>query len=462
MKPLFLMLLLGLATLGTRAADNNAEAVVRFSNKDRLAGSLDSLSSDRMVLNSPMLEKPASFFLKNVIDLTLPPSLLGNAAAHEASLKLSNGDTVRGQLASVTDETVALDTWFAGRMIFNRLMVAGVRIAGKTTLVYRGPTGLDGWKLSGDKPAWSYSRMAFRSHATGGIARDELLPEECSISFDLAWKGDAFGFKLLAFSTDPAADISSSGYEIYFQRGSIYLRNCKTQGFLGNTNAQVLLENDKVHVEIRASIKSGKVCLLINERLLEVWTDPDVGKGKFGRCLHFVATTPAPLRVSGIGVAPWDGQVERMPEPRIGMLRQFGIPPGTTEEAKPAVPDKPKEGRMELANGDSLEGEVTSIKEGVIAIKTPLGEVKLPVDRIRTVALKKIDLERCILRNGDIRAWFPDGSSIVFRLDAVGEDSLTGSSQNFGTATFKLAAFSRLEFNIHDPELEDIRAAEEW
>ena len=117
---------------------------------------------------------------------------------------------------------------------------------------------------------------------------------------------------------------------------------------------------------------------------------------------------------------------------------------------------------MELANGDSLEGEVTSIKEGVIAIKTPLGEVKLPVDRIRTVALKKIDLERCILRNGDIRAWFPDGSSIVFRLDAVGEDSLTGSSQNFGTATFKLAAFSRLEFNIHDPELEDIRAAEEW
>ena len=50
---------------------------------------------------------------------------------------------------------------------------------------------------------------------------------------------------------------------------------------------------------------------------------------------------------------------------------------------------------MELANGDSLEGEVTSIQDGVITMKTPLGEVKLPVARLRTVALKKVDLESC-------------------------------------------------------------------
>ena len=55
------------------------------------------------------------------------------------------------------------------------------------------------------------------------------------------------------------------------------------------------------------------------------------------------------------------------------------------------------------------------------------------------MALKKVDLERCIRRNGDIRAWFPDDSSIVFRLDGVTDDTLTGSSQNFGTATFKIS-----------------------
>ena len=138
------------------------------------------------------------------MDVTLPASLPASAAEHEATLKLTNGDTVCGQLASVTDETVALDTWFAGRMNFNRLMVTGVKIAGKATFVYRGPTGLEGWRQSGDKPAWSYSRSAFRSNGTGSIARDELLPDECAITFDLAWKGDALGFKLNFFSDDPA------------------------------------------------------------------------------------------------------------------------------------------------------------------------------------------------------------------------------------------------------------------
>jgi hypothetical protein len=461
MKPLFPMLLFCLAIAGAAAADE-AEAVVRFSNNDRLVGSVTSLSSDRMVWKSPMLEKPAAFFLKHVVDLSLPATLLPPPAGHEATIKLTNGDVVRGQLASVTDDAVALDTWYAGRMNFNLVMIAGVTIAEKMAYLYNGPSGLDGWRQTGDKPAWSYSRSAFRSNAAGSIARDGLLTDECAITFDLAWKGDALGFKLLAFTNDPFADDSSSGYEITFQRGNIYMRSCKTQTFLGSTNVQALIENDKVHICVRASIKTGKICLLVNDRMVEVWSDPNVAKGKFGRCLQFVATTPSPLRISEIGIAPWDGLVDQMPAPRIGMMRQFNMQGGMVEQPKPAVQDKSKEGRMELANGDTLEGEVISIHEGVVTMKTPMGDFKLPVNRLHTITLKKVERERSILRNGDIRARFPDGSSIVFRLDDVGDGVLIGSSQNFGTATFKLAAFSRIEFNIHDPELEDKRGIGDW
>ena len=115
-------------------------------------------------------------------------------------------------------------------------------------------------------------------------------------------------------------------------------------------------------------------------------------------------------------------------------------------------------GRLRFA----LEGEVTSIQDGPIAVKTGLGEIKIPVARLRSVALKKVDLEKAKLRNGDIRAWFPDGSSIVFRLDEVGDGTLTGYTQNFGTATFKLSAFNRIEFNIHDPGFENQRALDDW
>jgi hypothetical protein len=44
----------------------------------------------------------------------------------------------------------------------------------------------------------------------------------------------------------------------------------------------------------------------------------------------------------------------------------------------------------------------------------------------------------------------------------VGEGTLTGYSQAFGTAVFKTAAFSRIEFNIYDPRFEDLRMANGW
>ena len=193
---------------------------------------------------------------------------------------------------------------------------------------------------------------------------------------------------------------------------------------------------------------------------MKVWTDPEVAKGKFGRCLHFVSANNLPLKISGIAVAPWDGEVPTL-EPRAGIIRQLGLQ-GFRDDSKPVPKAKPAEGRMELANGDTMAGEVQSIENGTIVVKTALGDVKIPVARLRTIALKKVDLEKAKIRNGEIRAWFPDGTSLVFRLDEVGKDTLTGYTQNFGTATFKTSAFSRIEFNIHQQDYENQRMTEEW
>jgi len=341
-------------------------------------------------------------------------------------------------------------------------MVSGIKIEGRSTLLYRGPNSLEGWKQSEDPPTWTYSRGALRATGRGGIAREKALSDECSITFDLAWKSDSLSFKLVFFS-DEATDINPrSGYEMNFQRNSIVLTSGRNSQYLGGTHSQAIAENEKVHVEVRASRKTGKVCLFLDGRIIQVWTDPAVESGKFGDVLQFVSQDTMPLKVSGIEVTPWDGIVDRMPEPNIGLFRQFGQQGLNPTPAAPK--ETPKPGRMELANGDSLDGEVKSIEQGNITVATGLGEVKLPVSRLRNIALKKVDLERCIRRNGDVRAWFPDGTSIVFRLDEVGDGVLKGSSQNFGNATFKLAAFNRIEFNIHDydPVSERRSPGEDW
>ena len=84
---------------------------------------------------------------------------------------------------------------------------------------------------------------------------------------------------------------------------------------------------------------------------------------------------------------------------------------------------------MELRNGDNIAGEVVSIVDGMITVKTSFREAKLPVETLRDVALKPVERERCKRLNGDVRAWLPDGSSIVFRLNAPPRVSSPASSR---------------------------------
>ncbi len=462
MKHLVVIALFGLTRVS--AADGTI-STVRFANKDHLSGKLESLTTETLVWNSPILDKPTPFLLGKVLDVTMSAEQPETDTHHEASVTLTNGDLVRGQLAGVSDEVIALDTWYAGRMNFNRLMISDIRITERPDLIYRGPVGLEGWKQSGDKPAWIYQNSALRSTSAGSIARDVNLPQEVSVAFDLEWR-DRLLFKFVVFSNGVVTDPPASGYEIQFQQRSVSLRSYmgkdRGQRFIGQSaNVTSFQEDEKAHIEIRASAKAGKVSLYVNGELIENWSDMELARNDFGNDIQFTSQNAAPVGISRIEVSAWDGEIEKMPDRRLqrGNIA-FGnraFVDGMQEETAPAPDVKPKKGRMEMRNGDSLAGEVVAINGGLITIKTPFREVKLPIESLRSLSLKPVELERCIRKNGDVRAWFPDGSSIVFRLDEVKDGTITGYSQNFGTASFKLSAFNRIEFNIHDYNLDEIR-----
>lgn len=455
--------LLWIGVLGTMLAvpafAADTASTVRFANGDQLSGSMESLTPERLVWKSPVLEKPASFLLENVLDVAIPATTPEIQGKHEASVSLTNGDLIRGQLAGVGDNWVDLDTWFAGRMRFNRPMISEVRIRELPELAYRGPTGLEGWEQSSEKPAWTFQGSSFRSSAAGGIARNVKLPEECSVSFDVSWRS-SIGLRVVLFSNDPKLDRPATGYEVAFQQRSVQARNCKTQKFLGSSqNAVALQESEKARIEIRASAKTGKICVLIDGKQIDQpFLDPDAGKLEIGRAIHFFSNSQSPVVISRIEVASWDGESEPVLEQPVQPgMRQFGIQEMGDDEDEPEPKEKPSGARMDLRNGDSILGEVTAVENDTIRVKTPFREVKLPIEALLGVVLKPVDAERCKRENGDVRAWFSDGTSVVFRLDAVEDGVLAGFSQNFGTARFKTAAFSRIEFNIYDQNLEDVR-----
>ncbi|MEP2777681.1 MAG: hypothetical protein ABJQ29_09225 [Luteolibacter sp.] len=441
-------------------------SVVRFSNGDQLTGEVLGLSVEKLTWKSQILKEPAEFDIRYVMDLNMPSGDAQPAkapAAHEATLEMTNGDSIQGALSGLTDEEIRLKTWYAGEMVFRRVNVKSVKITQASDFFYRGPNSLEEWTLS-DESAWTFKGGILQSLSTGSAAREIGFPDEFSITFDAVWRG-AFRPKIVFLSKDIKDPDPKGGYEMVFQGNAVHVKKAGSNAWLGHTtNAGSLRENEKAHIEIKASTRSGKILLYVDGELVDMWEDNDVKAEDIGKGFHFISQDRSPMKLTNIEVTGWDGNYEEMPNQRgriMGRNFRGGIDFGDEEEGgeeKVAAP----EGRMVLRNGDTIEGEVKGIEGEEITLTTPLSEVKFPVSRLKNIVLKAADMETPKRNKGDVRATLTDGTRIVFRLDGVEDGKILGYSQNFGDAVFLKTAFKRIEFNIYDRNMEKMRVEKEW
>jgi hypothetical protein len=441
-------------------------AVVRFSNGDKLTGDLLALTEAKLSWKSQLLKEPADFDLQYVIDLELPvsaPPADRPASAHEAILEMTNGDTIRGQLAGITDELITLSTWYADELPLRRVNVKSVKIASVADTHYRGPNSIEEWTQGDGGDSWRFRSGALHSESPGGVAREIDFPEECVVSFQATWRG-SFRPKIVLFSNDITTSSPQAGYEMVFQGNSVHVKKAGSDDWLGHsTNAGVLRENEKARIEIKASLRSGKIALYVDGEIIDVWQDGAVEREHLGKGFHIVTQDNSQFRVSNIEVTGWDGYLEDVLNRRLRFQGGFELDGGFGggESPRPAKEEIP-EGRMMLRNGDMIEGEVLGIEGEEITLKTPFSEVRFPVARLKNIALSGDSMESPKLYKGDVRATLADGSRIVFCLDGVEEDALIGFSQNFGSARFRRDAFKRIEFNIYEGDMESVRLRGEW
>jgi len=448
---------------GCQVLADTGTGTIRFFNQDQLPGDVTAIEKDQIRWSSPHLESPVPFHMNQVLEINQTPTVPDINANCEAVVSLTNGDSLRGQLTAVTDQVIELDTWYAGKLSLKRPMVEGVKIVDRPKLIFQGPDGLDGWKRM-DETSWTFESGRFKSSGPGQIARDVKLPAVSRIGFDLTWRSQLRA-RIIVCSDDINTKDPSNAYDLIIQRKYVYLRkrwnnngNAGTN-ILGQTvNVPEFSENEKARIELCVDRKKGIFNFIVDGRSVAVWNDNDFKEGAMGGGLHFVAEESTPLTISRIEVSEWDGIVEHQPAAED---------PNVAEDEDGNAKEQPKKeepasGRMILRNGDTLLGEVLGIDKGIMRVKTSYEELKLPVSRLKTIALKPVDREEAILKNGDVRAWFPDGSRVVFRLDSAAPDGLSGSSQNFGSTTFKPNAFNRIEFNLYDPKFQTLRGEKAW
>jgi hypothetical protein len=443
-------LILGLiAALPLASGLEQAPSKIIFTNKDELSGSLKSIEFDRLVLSSPLLDRSTPLFLNVVreVHLNAEPSQIDSR--HQATVFLTNGDQIQGQLLNVSPAIVELQTTFGARLKLNRLMISQVKISESRKLLYRGPNGLDSWQQNAESPNWTYTNGQLHSSRAGSIARTIEFPAECRIAFEASSDGP-FALKLNLFSSDITTDRPTSGYELSFRQQTVSARNAKTLKVLGYTrNAGALQENEKAHIEIRYSEKTRKLALFVDQELIEIWTDSAPEQKPDGKGLHFAAVQDTTVHISKIEISNWDPEIDPLPDPENSAVNP--PMPLNDDMENPSAADKPapKSDRFELRNGDSLVGEVLNIQDEQITLKTPFRDVTLPIEALRNILLQPVSLERCKRENGDVRVSTTDGSVLVFRLLTLNDGQLTGRSQNFGDATFDLSTLQRIDFNIY-------------
>lgn len=445
------------------------DSVVRFSNGDQLTGEVLALSGDKLAWQSQILKEPSEFELRHIVDLSMSSGNLGDEApdaSHKAVLQMTNGDLIEGQLAGLGDDEIKIKTRYAGELTVRRVNVKSVSISRASDYFYRGPNSLEEWTAAEGGDNWQFRAGALHTKSPGGIAREVDFPDECVISFDAAWKG-AFRPKVIFFSDDiDSTNPSNAGYEMVFQGNSVHVKKSGSNSWLGHsTNAGSLRENEKAHIEIKASKKTGKILLYVDGKVADLWEDTEIATAKFGKGLHFVAQDSSALRLSNIEVTGWDGYHEEVPDRRLGFQgRVFrgGFQIELDDEEEETDEEELPEGRMILLNGDSIQGEVLKIQGEDITVKTQFTEVTFPIARLKNIVLKKADMETAKLYKGDVRCTFADGSRIVFRFDGVDGDKILGFSQHFGAARFAKDSFSKIEFNIYDKEMEPLRLRDDW
>ncbi|MGC6426135.1 MAG: hypothetical protein ACON5H_03955 [Akkermansiaceae bacterium] len=433
---------------------------VVFMDETTITGAVHSIDGENGTLEftSPSLKGRSVLKTGKLLDLQLDFSHDAPESEHYALATIKPRyneeppqDSIRGTFVGIDAEHITLDTWYAGKLKLKRSLVQGLDIFENSPRLFNGPTSLEGWvSSSGDmEKNWEFKQRALVSKGSGSIARKIAMPDKLKLSFHVAWKGSPY-FKASFLSNSNRDSYSNRGYALQVQTSYISFSRTgpkRDRTDLYSQNQRTLLSQEGANFEIyldRAA--EGANALYVDGKKLTNWEGVDDLEG-MGEWLMFAPNRNRAVKVSRIAVSQWDGQLPL--EKTEGKVEAEDVLEGLSGQ------------RINLANGDAVLGEVSKVEDGNAVLKTVLGELNVPVARLRSFGLESEE-DQPRMYGKDIRAWFTEGGSVTLRLDAITPEKLRGYSQVFGEAEFDLRAFSRIEFNIWTPERETFERSEDW
>ena len=408
--------------------------VLELLNGDRLTGVLEGMDASTGVISfrHANMREPAAIASIGLERFKAARRENAGRTPSNWAVTLTNEDLLRGDLVSLDEKSLELDTWYSGRLKIDRALVQSVAHTSAIGTIFEGPGDLQDWIVPRGKPRFSEGDIHLGNNVI--IGRElERMPPRSRIDFEVRWFAYCY-FMVQFYADQPAAqDGSSGGYMFNLQGNSRIELNRITpnagQRRIGQMNLQGL-ENENQQFAVRFSIytdlEQKKILVYVNDKPAAEWTDPQAFDGK-GKAISFASMQGNPLLVRNIRVSEWDG---RAPD---SASASSGEGAGET---------------LSLRNGDLLSGALQSLREGTARVETSFGVLEIPADRINRIAFGKNDA-RARRNRGDLRLVLWDDTTVTLDVARLADGNFEGRSENMGSMRVPLSGVRSADWNLY-------------
>ena len=344
-------------------------------------------------------------------------------------MELQDGDRLRGTDVELNADRLRFRSVYGGEIALPRAVVHSLRMSVARSL-YDGPTPGEEWTVGGvrmymESPALTLGQEEVVGRIIPGMGRKVRL------DFTITGSYYVQGLNVNFFAQRPGVALgqNNSGYQLRLssQEQMVLRRFLPGQGAqdvgsdkspLMNLGARLMMGG--VRIAILADLDEQRFQILSNGRPFAEFRD----KVKFpgpGRAISFSSSNPAVI--SGITVSHWDGRMAAANTPVAG----------------------DKEDVLRLKSGDTVSGELVSLRRDQITLRTAMGELNIPVNQIESLAFRKSESAAEEQAPSDrVRLSLLDDSRLTVALRKIEDGVVLADHAHAGTLRIPFKAVERL------------------
>lgn len=392
--------------------------LLRFSNGDQIHGSFVGLDDrGRILWKRSDVEGTVEFEHDKLRQIVLRGGRPARGIDSVAHVRMIGGDRFPGTIISLDSETLVLDTPLAGQLALprNRIKVLAPQPFGGR-VHYAGPYNQEGWRIL-DAPAtdedekepeedgeetpgkpWQIARTAWYSgeNASGRpLVRDLGMEDASVLRFRLAWRNQlALSIGFHADFAEPqkpededqddaaAARARRGTLALPYRFGSSYVLSLHshyammyrcgfdedgkpfTRRMQNSSNSFRLPQAGDSAVEIRCDRQSGRILLFVDGEFAMQWDESEEGYAGAGKGFGFlVNSSGSQVRISDIMVAEWNGMIDSA---RSMDSRERDV--------------------VLLTNGtDRFSGKVSAVRDDHLELASSYADMKIPLSRVAEI-----------------------------------------------------------------------------